>query len=109
MGIGKDLGMDFFVLRICAVNTKSQFSYTGNQELKIKFTITPVPNKNNTDALKIFARTVDVGLKLLPSKSAIYIRDDLSLATHKFYDHEKKDAVNSAGWTDLSDQSNYRQ
>lgn len=104
--IGKDLGMDFFVLRVRADSAYNSFSMTTGS-LPIKFFITPIPDAKDTTKLRdMFKREVNLNLSLLPNKANVYIRDDLTEAVHGFYDHGKKSLPTS---NDLSDMSNFRQ
>jgi hypothetical protein len=106
--IGENLDMSFYVIKIGATSDFNQFSYVGGKKLSQTFSITPIPDPADSDTLKVFKRTLNLGVSLLPSKSSVYIRDDLSTTVHNFYDHEKSTAVTATGFADLSDQSNLR-
>lgn len=106
--IGENLDMSFYVIRIGATTDFNQFSYVGSKKLSQTFSITPIPDDADSDTLKVFKRTLNLGVSLLPSTSSVYIRDDLSTSVHNFYDHEKSTAATATGFADLSDQSNLR-
>ena len=106
--IGENLDMSFYVIKIGATSDFNQFSYVGSKKLSQTFSITPIPDDSDSDTLKVFKRTLNLGVSLLPSTSSVYIRDDLSTSVHNFYDHEKSTAATATGFADLSDQSNLR-